>query len=69
MKTKNLKIYNKALIIVDMINGFVKKGVLHDKAIARVIPRQIELIKQYQKEKELVIFIQDTHTKAFYNFR
>ena len=25
MKTKNLKIYNKALIIVDMINGFVKK--------------------------------------------
>ncbi len=63
MKTKNLKIYNKALIIVDMINGFVKKGVLHDKAIARVIPRQIELIKQYQKEKELVIFIQDTHTK------
>ncbi len=63
MKTKNLKIYNKALIIVDMINGFVKEGVLHDKNIAKIIPRQIELIREYHNECELVIFIQDTHTK------
>ena len=63
MKVENLKVYNKALIVVDMVNGFVKEGVLHDKSIARVIPRQIELIKEYHNEKELVIFIQDTHTK------
>ena len=64
MKVENLKIYNKALIVVDMINGFVKEGVLHDKAIARVIPRQLELIKEYHDKGELVIFIQDTHTKG-----
>lgn len=63
MKVENLKVYNKALIVVDMINGFVKEGVLHDESIARVIPRQIELIKEYQRNGELVIFIQDTHTK------
>ena len=63
MEVKNLKIYNKALIVVDMVNGFVKEGVLHDDSIARVIPRQIELIKEYHNEGELVIFIQDTHTK------
>ena len=63
MKVENLKVYNKALIVVDMINGFVKEGVLHDESIARVIPRQIELIKEYQRKGELVIFIQDTHTK------
>ena len=63
MKVENLKVYNKALIVVDMVNGFVKEGVLHDKSITRVIPRQIELIKEYNNEKELVIFIQDTHTK------
>ena len=63
MKTKNLKVYNKALIVVDMVNGFVKEGVLHDKSITRVIPRQIELIKEYHNEGQLVIFIQDTHTK------
>ena len=45
MKLKNFKVYNKALIVVDMVNGFVKEGVLHDDSIARVIPRQIELIK------------------------
>ena len=63
MKVKNFKVYNKALIVVDMVNGFVKEGVLHDDNIARVIPRQIELIREYQNVGELVIFIQDTHTK------
>ena len=63
MKVKNFKVYKKALIVVDMVNGFVKEGILHDKSIARVIPRQIELIKEYHNEGELVIFIQDTHTK------
>lgn len=63
MKVENLKVYNKALIVVDMVNGFVKKGVLHDESIARVIPRQIEFIKEYQNAGELVIFIQDTHTE------
>lgn len=63
MKVENLKVYNKALIVVDMVNGFVKEGVLHDKSITRVIPRQIELIKEYHNEGQLVIFIQDTHIK------
>lgn len=58
---KNLKIYRKALIVVDMVNGFVREGVLHDDNISRVIPRQIELIEEYNKENELIIFIKDTH--------
>ena len=47
---KNLKIYKKVLIVVDMVNGFVREGVLHDENIAEVIPRQIELIKEHSKE-------------------
>lgn len=62
-KVNNLKIYKKALIIVDMVNGFVKEGVLHDESIGKIIPRQIELIKEYQKEGQLIIFIKDTHTR------
>jgi len=58
---KNLKIYRKALIVVDMVNGFLREGVLHDNNISRVIPRQIELIEEYNKENELIIFIKDTH--------
>ena len=29
-----------------MVNGFVREGALHDEEIAKVIPRQIELIKE-----------------------
>ena len=29
-KIDNLKLYKDCLIIVDMVNGFVREGVLHD---------------------------------------
>lgn len=66
---KNLKIYKKCLIVVDMVNGFVREGVLHDKEIAKIIPMQIELIKKYQEEGNLVIFIKDTHKKGATEFK
>lgn len=68
-KINNLEIYKKCLIVVDMVNGFVREGVLHDKKIADVIPRQIELIKEYQKEGGLIIFIKDTHHKKATEFK
>lgn len=68
---KNFKMYKKCLIVVDMVNGFVRSGVLHDEEIARVIPGQIKLIKDAQKEGWLIIFIKDTHninSKEFKRF-
>ena len=68
---KNFKMYKKCLIVVDMVNGFVRTGVLHDEEIAKVIPRQIKLIKDAQKEEWLIIFIKDTHninSKEFKRF-
>ena len=56
------KEYEKCLIIVDMVNGFVREGVLHDEKIGRIINRQIELIREAKKEKKLIIFIKDTHS-------
>lgn len=58
---KNLKVYKKCLIVVDMVNGFVREGGLHDKYIEHTIQRQLELIEEYKKENELIIFIKDTH--------
>lgn len=60
---KNLKVYKKALIVVDMVNGFVKAGALADRHIEGTITRQKELLDEYERERELVIFIKDTHTK------
>ena len=63
MKVKNLKMYKGCLIVVDMVNGFVEEGVLHDKEIKKVVKRQIELIKEAKQSGKLIVFIKDTHTK------
>ena len=60
-KIKNLEVYEGMLIVVDMVNGFVREGALHDEAIARIIPRQIELIKEAHAKGYLVVFVKDTH--------
>ena len=60
-KIMNLKMYKGCLIVVDMVNGFVREGVLHDEQIGKIIPRQIELIKEAHEEGKLIIFIKDTH--------
>ncbi len=61
MKIKNLKMYKGMLIVVDMVNGFVKEGALADPKIAEKVPRQIELIKEAKTRGDLIVFIKDTH--------
>lgn len=63
MKIKDLKCYEGMLIVVDIVNGFVKIGSLHDKKIIDVVPRQIELIKEAKANGNLIVFIKDTHTE------
>jgi hypothetical protein len=58
---KNLKVYHKGLIVVDMVNGFVREGGLHDKRIEAVIPYQKKLLDQYVKDGEMILFIKDCH--------
>ena len=60
---KNLKLYERALIVVDMVNGFVYNGPLHDIECSKIIPRQKEIIDDYLDNGDLVVFIKDTHTK------
>lgn len=62
-KVNNFKCYEGMLIVVDMVNGFVKEGSLHDKKIGEVVPRQIELIKEAKNKGSLIVFIKDTHEK------
>ena len=68
-KVKNLKVYKGMLIVVDMVNGFVREGVLHDEKIADVIPRQIELIKDAKSRGDLIVFIKDTHDENALEFK
>lgn len=68
-KIKNLKVYKGMLIVVDMVNGFVREGVLHDEKIADVIPRQLELIKEAKHRGDLIVFVKDTHDEDAIEFK
>lgn len=66
---KNLKVYETALIVVDMVNGFVNEGVLHDKNIRKIVPRQLELLEEAEKKESLIILVKDTHNKNATEFK
>ena len=68
-KLKKLKDYRKMLYIIDMVNGFVNEGPLHDEHIRGTIPEQIKLIEKQRKEQEGVAFIKDHHTKDSVEFK
>lgn len=49
----------KLLIVVDMVNGFIKEGKMSDKDINHITPRIKSLVEEYLSEG--VSFIKDTH--------
>lgn len=53
----------KLLVVIDMVNGFVKKGVLADKHINHITKNIINLIKTFKKENNDIISFQDGHSK------
>ncbi len=61
----------KLLVIIDMINGFIKEGPLSDENINLITPNIIELIKKYKTSNDDIISFQDAHSidsKEFANF-
>lgn len=61
------KIENYA-IVIDMINGFVKYGNMHDKEIANIIPAQINLLDKFQDEKSIIGIVKDSHNENCVEF-
>ena len=68
-RLEKLKRYRKMLYVIDMVNGFVNEGVLHDKHIRGVIPEQIRLIEKIKNEGEGIAFIKDCHQKNSVEFQ
>lgn len=49
------------LVVVDMVNGFIKKGTMSDASINLITPKITELVEKALSEHEGVAFIKDTH--------
>lgn len=61
--------YKKLLVVVDMVNGFIKEGKMSDRDINHITPKIKSLVEKFLSEDEAVAFIKDTHTKDSIEFR
>ena len=61
--------YKKLLVVVDMINGFIKEGKMSDKDINHITSKIKSLVEKFLSEDEAVAFIKDTHTSDSIEFR
>lgn len=68
MQRKMDKNIEKLLIVVDMVNGFIREGAMADKNIEHIIPKIVDLLKIYNKEDNKIIFIKDCHKKDSIEF-
>ncbi len=67
MKYKDIE---ELLVVIDMVNGFVKEGLLAAPSIQRIIPRIQNLLEQNEKNKKaLNVIVRDTHTKDSIEFK
>ena len=75
MKTKNneieyVKNVKELLITIDMVNGFIKEGTLAAPNIKRIIPKQVERIKEALASMDKgIVFIKDAHTEKSTEFK
>ena len=60
--------FTKALFIVDMNNGFVNFGNMHNKEYNALVPEQLKLIDKFRKEEQLVNFIMEGHLEDAVEF-
>lgn len=61
--------YKKLLVVVDMVNGFIKEGKMSDKDINHITPKIKSSIEKSLSEDEAVAFIKDTYTKNSIEFK
>ena len=57
------------LIVVDMINGFIKEGNMADETINHITPKIIKLIEETLNNNEGLAFIKDTHNENSTEFK
>lgn len=60
-KKEVLENYKKALVVIDMVNGFINEGALADKNMRRIINENVRLVRKFLEKEQYVIFIKDTH--------
>ena len=58
----------KMLIVVDMVNGFVKEGAMATPYMEKLIPEIKKLIEYFNSKNEGVIFVKESHDEGCSEF-
>ena len=58
----------KLLLVIDMVNGFVKEGALADKGINNITTNVVNIINEYIKNNDDIISIQEGHNEKSKEF-
>ena len=67
---KKLEDVKNLLVVVDVINGFIREGNMKDSYIERIIPGVETLVKEYvNKESSEVFYIKDAHNLNSIEFK
>ena len=67
---KELKEIRELLVVIDMVNGFVKEGSLASPSIMRIVPKIQELLNKYlEKNNSKIIFVRDSHPENAEEFK
>ena len=66
---KKIEELERLLVVVDMVNGFIKKGAMADEYINHITPKLTNLIDKVISEEEGLAFIKDTHYEDSTEFK
>ena len=69
LRLEELNAQNTALVIINMVNGFCRDGILHSKRIEDIIPIVSELASRCAKMKIKTLAISDAHDEDCSEFR
>ena len=58
---QNFEKISELVIVVDMINGFIKKGSMCDTSICKIIPDMKRYLKNERDKGNTIIFIKEAH--------
>ena len=68
MEKEKLQEIKDLLIVVDMVNGFVREGKMASPNIETIIPRIEKLVERYIDEGKAIAYVKDTHEKDAIEF-
>ena len=65
----NVQDAKKLLVVIDLVNGFVREGAMADKHIEHILPESERLVKKFIEEGNAVVYVKEWHDENAEEFK